>query len=33
MTLPTAVEAYVEWCTERHGHRPTDDDIGQGRRV
>jgi MFS superfamily sulfate permease-like transporter len=33
MTLPTAVEAYVEWYTERHGHRPTDDDIGQGRRV
>jgi high affinity sulfate transporter 1 len=33
MTLPTAVEAYVGWYTERHGHRPTDDDIGQGRRV
>jgi high affinity sulfate transporter 1 len=33
MTLPSAVEAYVEWYTERHGHRPTDDDIGQGRRV
>ena len=27
MTLPTAVEAYVDWYTARHGHAPAGIDI------